>query len=376
MTVFPRIVALVAATAVALTASTVAASAQTTDPPPPLTMADVPPTVLSVERYESPIDGWRDSLIWSRRVPGGYGLIALNAAGEAVALPLAPQPTPIDASIGPGPDGSLVIVYTRCKVPGPQPKGCDVYRLDPVTGNGGRVTAASHPNREERYPTVWGNKVAFSLSVGKDPDRAGVAIANLDDTTVASRPTIFGPRTERVNGKTVRLRKYGPRGIDMRDGRVTFSWQGQGRTDTWSLRFAGIGKNAAPSRQLLATQTTSSVVSSIGRPAMGVNDVVVPVLRTGGQSVSEIIRTRYDGRRRWTLQGGFSAAQTEQYGAALTAVARPSGNRPLVVVRRLASDGRWACSAPSFPGAGGCELLRYPDATPFWTPVAPSPKRR
>jgi hypothetical protein len=367
VTVFPRIAALAAVVVVALAAAPTGASAQ----------ADtnvVQPTVLSVERYETPIDGWADRLIWSRRVPGGFGLIALNAAGEAVTLPIAPQPTPIDASIGPGPDGRPLIVYSQCKVAGTVPRGCDVYRLDPVTGNGGRVTAASHPDREERYPTIWANKIAFSLSVGKSPSRAGVAIANLDDTTAVSRPTIFGPRTERTAGRTVPLRKYGPRGIDMRNGRVTFSWQGQGRNDSWSLQISGIGKNASPPRQLLAAQTTSSVVSQIGRPAMGEVNVIVPVLRTGGQSVSEIVRTSLDGRKRWTLQGGFSAAQTEQYGAALTAVARPSGNRQLVVVRRLASDGRWACSAPNFPGDGGCELLRY--TTPSWTPVATGTKRR
>lgn len=368
MTAFPRIVALAAAVTTFLAIGPAVAAAQTP-------AADASPTVISVERYETPVDAWADWLVWSRRGSNGlYTLIARKPNGDVVSLPVAPQGGPIDASIGPGPDGWPLIVYSQCKVSGSQPKGCDVYRLNPVTGNGGRVTAASHPHREERHPTVWGNKIAFSLSVGKGPSRAGIAVVDLDRTSPAPRPTIFGPRTESVGGKPVPFRKYGPNGIDLRDGRLAFSWRGQGRGDSWSLQLSGVRKGSAP-RQLLTTQTTSSVVSQIGRPAVASNNVVVPVLRTGGTKPSEIVRTSLDGRRRWTLQGGFSAAQTEQYGSALTAVAR-SNNRELVVVRRLASDGRWACSAPNAPDAGGCELLRYYDASSLWTPVAAETKRR
>lgn len=369
VTVFPRIVALAAAAAAF--ALTVAGTAVA----PSQASAEAQPVVLSVERYETPVDGWGGWLVWSRRAPDGlYTLIARNPAGEAISLPVTPQASPIDASIGPGPDGRALIVYGQCKVAGTAPTGCDVYRLDPVTGNGGRVTAASHPNREERYPTIWGNKIAFSLSAGKGHSRTGIAVADLSRTTAVSRPTIFGPRTERVAGKTVALRKYGPRGIDLRGGRLAFSWQGEGRGDWWSVQLAGTGKNTSP-RKLFTTQTTSSVVSQIGRPVIGSSDVIVPVLRTGGQNTSEIIRTSFDGRQRWTLQGGFSAAQTEQYGSALTAVAR-TDSRDLVVVRRLASDGRWACVAPNSPDAGGCELLRYADASGSWAQVAGTAKKR
>lgn len=368
MTALPRIVALAAAVTAFVTVGPAVAAAETP-------VADAPPTVISVERYETPIDTWADWLVWSRRGSNGlYTLIARKPGGDVISLPVAPQAAPIDASIGPGPDGAVMIVYSQCKVAGSRPKGCDVYRLNPITGNGGRVTAASHPHREERYPTIWGDKIAFSLSVGKSTSRAGIAVVDINRTSPAPRPTIFGPRTERINGKTVPLRKYGPRGIDLRDGRLAFSWHGQGRSDSWSLQLSGIRRNSSP-RQLLATQTTSSVVSQIGRPVVGSNNVIVPVLRTGGSQPSEVIRTTFDGRRSWTLQGGFSAAQTEQYGSALTAVARTS-NRELVVVRRLASDGRWACSLPNAPEAGGCELLYYFDASRLWTPVTARTKRR
>ncbi len=362
MTVFARIAALVAvATTTVAAAGAAVASAETTSGEPQ-------PTVLSVEHYETPIDGWNGWLVWSRRGSDGtYTLIARKPSGEGVSLPVSPQPTPIDASIGPGPDGQPLIVYSECAKPGAQPTGCDVHRLDPITGNGGRVTAASRSDREERFPTVWGRKIAFSVSLGKSASRAGIAVTDLERTTPVGRPTVFGPRTEKTNGKKATLRKYGPRGIDLRGGRLAFSWQGEGRGDWWSLHTTGTSKSSS-GRRLFATQTTSAVVSQIGRPVIGARDVVVPVLRTGGSNVSEIVRTTFSGKRRWTLRGGFSAAQTEHYGSALTAVAR-TDDRDLVIVRRLASDGRWACVAPTAPDAGGCELLRYADARRAWKPT-------
>src|SRR5690606_30353998 len=161
------------------------------------------------------------------------------------------------------------------------------------------------------------------------------------------------------------LRKYGPRGLDLRGGRLAFSWQAEGRVDRWTLHLHG-PKGA--NRQLLSERTTSTVVSQIGRPAIGRNDIVVPVLRPRGQSTSEIARTTFTGKHRWRLQGWFSSAQTERYGAAQTAVAR-TDDRDLVIVRRLASDGRWACVAPSSTDGGGCELLRYADAGRAWIRV-------
>ncbi len=357
VTVSPRIAVIVAAAAAATLTAPSAAAAQ-----------DVPaPAVLSVEQYETPIDGWSGWLVWSRRgADGRYSLVARTPEGRGIALPVEPQPTPIDASIGPGPDGKPLIVYTRCAVPGVQPRGCDVHRIDPQTGNGGRVAAAAHPQREERFPTVWGSRIAFSLASSRTPGQAGVAVANLNGSP-PRRATLHGPRTERVGGRTVPLSAYGPRGIDLRDGRLAFSWQAQGKAETWSL-FATNAKGTAP-RRLLHARTTSTVVSQIGRPAVGARDVVAPLQRTGSLNSSTIVRSTFTGSRQWGLRDGFSAAQTERYGSALTAVAR-SDDRDLVVVRRLASDGRWACVAPTTVGATpvvGCELLRYADATRAWT---------
>ncbi|MFA4929105.1 MAG: hypothetical protein WC558_11350 [Patulibacter sp.] len=357
MNVSPRTAAL--ATVSALSIAVLASATASAQEP----VLSPPAALLSVEQYETPVDGWNGWLVWSRRGGDGrYALIARTPTGEGLSLPVTPQTAPIDASIGPGPDGQPLIVYSQCSSPGLQPTGCDIHRLSPITGNGGRVKAASRPDREERFPTVWGSKIAFSMSLGKGPARAGVAVVDIDGPA-PKRPTVYGAQTERIGGKTVPVRSYGPRGIDLRGGRLAFSWQAQGRSDQWSLLTTNVAKGVT--RQLIAARSTSSVVSQVGRPAVGPKDVIVPVLRTGGANISEIVRSNFNGRQQWTLQGGFSAAQTERYGSALTAVAR-TDDRDLVIVRRLASDGRWACMAASST-ASGCELLRYADATNAWT---------
>lgn len=368
MNVSPRTAALATVSALSIAvAAPVTASAQDGAGAP----VAPAPALVSVEQHETPIDGWNGWLVWSRRGNDGrYSLVARNAQGEGIALPVAPQPTPIDASIGPGPDNEPVIVYSQCSSPGLQPTGCDVYRLNPISGAAGRVTAASRPDREERFPTVWGSRIAFSLSDARSPTRTGIGVATLDGPA-PKRPTVFGPRTERFRGKQVPLRLYGPRGIDLRGGRLAFSWQAQGPSNRWFLYTGKLNKGRG--RQLLATRTTSTVVSQIGRPVVGTSDVIVPLLRTGGSNTSEIVRSSFSGRRQWTLQGGFSAAQTERYGSALTAVAR-TDDRDLVIVRRLASDGRWACMAASSP-ASGCELLRYADATHAWKRLTSAARR-
>lgn len=373
MPVPPRIHALAAIATVAIAAA-VPASAAAQEP---VVGDPVPsPMVLSVEPNETPVDGWNGWLVWSRRAADGrYALIARNPEGIGITLPVEPQSTPIDAGIGPGPDGSPLVVYSRCSVPSPRsPRGCDVYKVDPQTGVGGRVPSASRPNVDERYPSVWGNTIAFSLSTSKVT--AGVAVARLDGPA-PKRPTIFGPRREPAGNRYVTATAYGPRGIDLRKGQIAFSWQSHARGERWRLVSA---KQSGKPHTLMTTVTTSKTVSAIGRPALGARDVIVPVLRTGGSGKAEVIRTTLSGSKRWTLRGGFSAAQTERYGAAITAVARTTPN-DLVIVRRLASDGRWACVAAAVPNgqpaaSGGCELLRYADTGNSWLRVRLIPAAR
>jgi hypothetical protein len=99
-------------------------------------------------------------------------------------------------------------------------------------------------------------------------------------------------------------------------------------------------------------------------------EVSVPRLRTGWRSRSEIYRTTLSGRKAWSLESGFTGAQTTRYGSALTAVAAPTPTA-LVLVRRLASDGRWSCKNAAVAEARGCEILQVDPTAQPWRAVRP-----
>lgn len=325
------------------------------------------PTVLSVEQNDTPVDGWGGWLVWSRREDDRrYALVARTPAGEGLRLSVAPQAVPVDASIGPGPDGAPLVVYTTCANPtATVPTGCDVRRLDLATGVDAPVPVASAPGTDERHPSVWGDRIAFSRTVAPGrTDRAGIALAGLDDPAPASA-TIFGARTERVAGRRVPSPAYGPRGIDLRGTTVAAAWRTSGRgPERWRLIVrAGSG---AP-RTVHTATTNRRTLSRLGRPVLSARDVVAPQQRAGATSRSELVRTTLSGSASWTLASGFSAAQTARYGSALSAVARTGAE--LVVVRRLASDGRWSCRHPQLSDARGCELLALDPAAQPWRRV-------
>lgn len=260
-------------------------------PTPPALTPPTPtapgPLVLSVEQNETPIDGWNGWLVWSRRdLTGRFELIARTPAGAGVTLPVPSQDVPIDASIGPGPDGGPLIVYSRCvSSVEASPVGCDIYRIDPRTGAGGVVPSASRPDLNERHPTVWGNQIAFSREVvpGRR-ERYGIATVRLDGAA-PKKASLFGPRRARRGKRTVPIVAYGPSDIDLRGSTLAYTWHTTGPGDRWQLivnqRKKNVGRVA---RTVLTTTTTRKTIAALGRPALSASNLVVPVLRTGGDS--------------------------------------------------------------------------------------------
>jgi hypothetical protein len=323
------------------------------------------PTVLSVESNDTPVDGWNGWLIWSRRQDDGrYALVARNASGTGLSLPVTPQDSPIDASIGPGPGGAPTVVYAACTITSTAvPTGCDVHRLDLTTGVDTAVPAASDPRIDERFPSIWGDRIAFSRAVArKHPERAGIAIADVAATAPVA-PTIFGTRTEKRGKRRVSSPTYGPQGIDLHGTTIAASWRTAGvGPERWRLI---VRKGSRAPRTVVSATTNRRTLSRLGRPVLSATDVVAPQQRAGATSRSELVRTTLDGKRSWTLGSGFTDAQTERYGSALSAVTRTTAD-DLVVVRRLASDGRWSCKHPLLPDARGCELLSLDAAKQPW----------
>jgi len=327
------------------------------------------PSVLSVEQNDTPVDGWGGWLIWSRRADDGrYALIARGPDGTGVQLPVAPQDAPFDAGIGPGPDGKPVVVYTTCRdATSVTPTGCDVRRLDVTTGTDAPVPAASSPDADERFPSVWGTKIAFARPASAArPQRTGIAIAALD-STVAVAPTVFGARTEKQGRRRVSSTEYGPRGIDLRGSTVAASWRTAGKApERWRLI---VRRGSSAPRTVISATTNRRTLSRLGTPVLSSKDVTTPRQRAGATNRSELVRTTLSGSRTWALGSGFSDAQSERYGSALSAVTRTTATE-MVVVRRLASDGRLSCKHPLLPDARGCELLALDAAKQPWRRIA------
>jgi hypothetical protein len=308
--------------------------------------------------------------VWSRRADDGtFGLVVRTPDGVGMRLPVPAQAAPIDASIGPGPDGGPLVVYARCRratsVP---PRGCDVRRIDPRTGADAPVPSASLPGVDERAPSVWGDRIAFSRSVGRaSAGRSGVALSTLDAPKAQAR-TIYGPRRERLgHDRMYPVRTYTPDSTELRGSTLAFVWHASGVRDRWRLI---VGPTSRPDKVLLTATSTDTVLRRLGRPVLSATDVIVPRLRTGTRSRSEIYRTTLSGRKAWSLESGFTGAQTTRYGSALTAVAAPSPGA-LVLVRRLASDGRWSCKNAAVAEARGCEILQVDPAAQPWRAVHP-----
>ncbi|WP_022930026.1 hypothetical protein [Patulibacter americanus] len=326
-------------------------------------------SVLSVEPNDTAIDGWGGWLVWSRRADDGtFGLVARTPEGVGVLLPVPAQTAPIDASIGPGPDGGPLVVYARCTRPDASPPiGCDVHRIDPRTGVDAPVPSASLPGVDERAPAVWGNRIAFSRSVGRPrAGRSAVALTTLDATEPPSR-LIYPPAKERIGTGKRNFRAYTPDSIDLQGSTLAFVWHATGLRDRWRLV---VQRGQRRGKILLTATSTRSTLRRLGRPVLSAGEVTVPRLRTGMRSRSEIYRTTLSGRKAWTLESGFSGAQTTRYGSALTAVAAPTPTA-MVLVRRLASDGRWSCKNAAVAEARGCEVLQVDRAAQPWRKIRP-----
>ena len=212
---------------VALSTPLLAGLALAVAAPSPAGAALRSPQPLSLERGDTPIDGWAGWIVWSRRNDDGtYGLIARRPEGAAAELPLPRQRRPFDARVGPGPDGGPLVVVSRCAtLSGERPTGCDVWRVDPRTGATSPVASASRPDVDERSPAVWGSRIAFQREVRPgDPSRTAIAVAPLDGSAPA-RTTIAGPRHERRGGRRVAAASYGPGALDLHDRRLAFTWR-------------------------------------------------------------------------------------------------------------------------------------------------------
>src|SRR5918992_935338 len=78
-------------------------------------------TVVSLQSESSAVSAYRGRVVWSRPVAAaGRFELMLWHAGAARRLPVPTRRVQFDADIGPGPNGGLVVVYSRCRREAPE----------------------------------------------------------------------------------------------------------------------------------------------------------------------------------------------------------------------------------------------------------------
>lgn len=84
---------------------------------------------------------------------------ARDALQSTVGCPARPSPSPFDVSAGPGPTGSVWLVWARCKR---EANGCDVARYDLDDPGERPVAAAARAGVGESAPSIWRRQIVFA----------------------------------------------------------------------------------------------------------------------------------------------------------------------------------------------------------------------
>jgi hypothetical protein len=128
-------------------------------------------TFIAPLAAETPVRAWAGIAVLSVQQPDGTYRLATQQGTEAPrVLPgIAAASYPFDANIGPGPDGSPLIVFARCARPptrGPFseaiPRHCALVQTS-VAGSS-ETPIASAAGRDAHAPAIWGNRLVFAQS--------------------------------------------------------------------------------------------------------------------------------------------------------------------------------------------------------------------
>lgn len=190
--------------------------------------------VTSVSAYGNVV-AWSDRRVAGAQgsSPGAYHLTAL-VAGKVRRLPVAPRSVPFDVDLGPGEDGRVVAVYSRCarepelsesqdSVSTPYPpytrgRGCDLYRFDFATGKERKVSGASTDQASEVLPSIWKDEIAFARVYEQRDGRRGVV------PYLYVRPLAGGRSDRQPGGSRGTSGLPGPLSMDLYGRRLSFVW--------------------------------------------------------------------------------------------------------------------------------------------------------
>jgi hypothetical protein len=143
----------------------------------------------------TPVRAWGAPALLSVRESGGFRLATQRGAQPPVPLPgIAPASRPFEADIGPGPSGSPVIVFARCRA-----GACRLMRTTLAGNEEVAIGSSAGVNGFEHAPAVWGNRVAFVRRLADGAEQVYVRPLQASKPTRSVRlPAIPRPQCEAV----------------------------------------------------------------------------------------------------------------------------------------------------------------------------------
>jgi hypothetical protein len=211
-------------------------------------LAAVPPAAaqeLARLDHPAPIAAHGGVVAWSaRQADGRFALVTTRGRADVPTRAI-----PFDVDLGPGPDGRLTAVYSRCEEETPgvggfapmdidEGRGCEI-KLH-VLGTSEERPVLSTTDADEFWPTIWRDRIAFGRTYDTKPALPYLYV----------RP-VAGGRSIRMPG--------GPRGADGRSRpsslelfgrRLAFAWtyQGTGEGLDTEVRLDDVRGREAPRR--------------------------------------------------------------------------------------------------------------------------------
>lgn len=154
------------------------------------------------------------------------GELQLSHAGRpATVAPVPPRSIAFDVALGPGPNGHVTAVYSRCRHDRPNQggrhngypsyeasSGCDLYAYDTVTHQERRLRAVSRPDASEYAPSLWRGRIAFARRYERRTGAAGEAVHIVE-------ATLGGREHEVRRGQQGQLA-----GLALRGRALAFAW--------------------------------------------------------------------------------------------------------------------------------------------------------
>jgi hypothetical protein len=216
--------------------------------PASVARAQAPATIATVDR-PTPVAAFGGRVAWSvfDAANGTYALVS-RAGGLTATVPVPPRRVPFDVDLGPGPDGGVVAVYSRCDRDPPagggsiapplynRGVGCDIVLFDFATGAERPVADANSPTATEFFPTIWRNRIAFARTY--DDKRAFPYVyTRAIGSRVASRRLPGGQRNACLRNRNTGRTSCSPNtvsrpmALDLWGRRLAFAWT-----------FAGFGE--------------------------------------------------------------------------------------------------------------------------------------